>query len=509
MSRTKKTAKNTLVGLVCTGVSYLLSFVLQAMFIRLLGLEYSGVNSLFTDILKILNLADLGFNNAILFKLYKTIAKEDNAATEMYLTVYRRICYAVGTIVGVAGACCIPFLGSFVHEQPAFSEPLWSLYIIILANSVATHFINYKSILLIAKQDRYISIIIEYFCIFLKHALQIVVLMFFRNIYLYLMINLGATVLQGIITGIISNKKYHLSWHSRLKPSKSETREITRDVGALAVFKLCRTLNTTVDTLLISKFIAVAQTAIYGSTIIITNGLGTLIDTFNDGMIASIGDLNAKGDKDGVEKALKTSFHIMYLLYGTCTAVLVPFMSVFMKWWIGHTLSDACIFILLFNFFTGGLNANISTYRNSMGLYRKGWKRPAATVVVNCILSYILIKKIGIIGAFIGTSIANITTMLWYDPWVVYKYGLNRSAKGFFARYIVYLLIVLFASVSTYLLGCILPPVSSIISLIWHGLLYLIVSVILLLLGGALFETQKDVIKSLKTVFEKRGCSND
>ena len=504
MSRTKNTARNTIVGIACTGISYVLSFVLQAIFIRLMGLEYSGVNSLFLGILKILNIADLGFNNAILFKLYKTIADGDDKKTEMYLSTYRKICYTVGTFVAIVGLCCIPFLNSFVSEKPSFSEPLWTIYLFVLGSSVASHFINYRNILLIAKQDRYIATIIDYISIFFKHAMQIVVLLVYKNIYLYLAIDIISVLLRGLLYGIVSNKKYHLSWHSDKKITKEETKDLTKDVGALAVFKFCRTINATLDTLMISKFIAVAQTAIYGSTVILTDGLISLIDTFNDGIIASIGDLNATGDKDGVENTLKSSVHIMYLLYGICSAVLVPFMKEFMDWWIGYSLSNACIYVLIFNFYTGGINQHISTYRNSMGLYRKGWKRPMATVVVNFVASYILIQKIGILGAFLGTTIANITTMLWYDPYIVYKFGLNRSSKGFFGRYMVYLLFVFAASGLNYFIGTILPTADNIVLLVVHGIIYTACAALVLLLGGSFFKAQKDVIKRLLGLLKKK-----
>ena len=366
MSRTKKAVKNTLVGLVCTGVSYVLSFVLQAVFIRLLGLEYAGVNSLFTNILKILNIADLGFNNAILFKLYKTIAEEDDEATEMYLTLYRKICYGVSFVVAFAGLCCIPFLGDLINGEVTFREPLWSLYIIVLGTSVANQIFNYTGILLIAKQDRYIHIIIEYACIFLKHLLQIFALLVSKNIYLYLLIGLGVAILKGLVTGLVSAKKYKLSSHSKRKITKEESKDITKDVGTLAVFKLCRTLNSTLDTFLISKFIAVSETAIYGSTVVLTDGLGTLISTINDGIIAGVGNQNALGDKDGVEHTLRMSVHIMYLLYGICAAVLIPFTSMFMNWWIGYSLPDLCIYALVLIFYCNGINSNIATYRNSM-----------------------------------------------------------------------------------------------------------------------------------------------
>ena len=188
MSRTKKSAINSIVGIVCMIISSLLSFALQAVFIRLLGLEYSGINGLFTDILKILNLAELGINNAILFRLYKHIADDDQSEIEKVLSFYRKFSYTVGLVILFAGLLLVPFLHFFVKEIPTFPESLWSLYLIVLGTSVLSQFNHYKSIFIIAKQDRYIYTIITYSVIFLKHLLQILVLWLFGSIYLYLLV---------------------------------------------------------------------------------------------------------------------------------------------------------------------------------------------------------------------------------------------------------------------------------------------------------------------------------
>ena len=493
MSRTNKTAINTATGLICTVISSVLSFVLQAVFIRLLGLEYSGINSLFTDILKILNIAELGIENAVLFHLYHAISNKDQDEIELYLTSYRKICYLIGAVVGAVGLLFIPFLGNFVKEPPNFPEPLWSLYVIVLATSVSMHFIGYPSILFIAKQDRFISTIIQYACIFLKHGLQILVLVVFRNIYLYLLVDLGTTLLRGLIAGIVSWKKYHLSWHKKKNLTKDQRKDLTKDIGALAVFKFCRTLNVTIDTFLISKFISVATTAIYGSVTVITSALHGLLDTLNDGMIASVGDLFASGNRKRVKEVLLTSTHMVYLLYGVCTVVLVAFLGTFTTWWIGHTLPNSCIYVLLFNFYTSGHSSNVSTFRNAMGLYRKGWKRPAATALINLVVSWFLIQKIGLIGALLGTSIANISTIIWYDPLVVFKHGLQEKAWPFLGRYLIYLFFVATASVGTSFVSRLLPMSDGFISLVWHGAVYLACAAVLLLGMGAVFPEQKEL----------------
>jgi O-antigen/teichoic acid export membrane protein len=494
-SRTGKTAVNSAVGIICTVVNSLLSFALRAVFIRLLGLEYAGINTLFADILNILNLADLGFNNAILFRLYRTISNGDDEQTEMYITLYKKFCYAVGTIVGAAGLCFIPFLGNLISESPTFKEPLWSLYIIILFNSVLNHIVNYKTILFIAKQDRYITTLIQYACIMLRHILQIVSLIIFKNIYLFLLISVVTTLIQGFVNGAISKKKYHLSWRSKKKVDKEEIKTITKDVGSLSVYKLCRTLDATIDTFLISKFVDVSTTAIYGSTAMILNALTELLGVFNDGMIASIGDLNAEGNAEHLENVFYKSIHFTYLIYGICAATLVPFLSAFCDWWIGYTLEPLAIYIMLLNFIMYGFGMNVATFRNSMGIFRKGFTRPAFTAAFNLIFSTILAMRFGLIGTLFGTLIARTLTLVWYDPWLVLHVGMKKSPKRYYFRYFAYLLFAFIASVILLKISALLPSATGLFSLVWHGILYFVVAAAVIVLFGFVVPEQKEILK--------------
>lgn len=500
MSRTKKTAINSITGLICSVVSSVLSFVLRALFIRLLGLEYAGINTLFGDILSILNLVDLGFNNAVLFRLYKTIADGDDDSTEMYLTLYRKICYIVGIIIGVLGLLCVPFLNDLVKEAPKFKEPLWSLYLIILLTSVVSHLVNYKSILLIAKQDRYISTIIQYACIFLRHGLQIATLVFFKNIYIYLSVSLLTTVIQGVWTGIASYKRFHLSWHSKKQLPDGEVKTITKDVGALSVYKLCRTIDSTIDTFLISKFIAVSITAVYGSTMMILNALHELLGVFNDGMLASVGDLNASGDKKTLLSVFFQTTHFTFLLYGICTATLVPLILPFTDWWIDSSLPQSTVFFMLLGFYMYGMGMNIATYRNSLGIFRKGWKRPAITAIFNLVFSLVLIQKIGLSGAIIGTILARVLTGTWYDPYIVLKYGMNSTPYKYYLRYISYFMLTAIASLINFFIGKMLPNADSLIRLILSGVVYLICASAFLMGTGFIFEEHKIVLERIQGI---------
>lgn len=495
MSRTKKTAMNSIVGLSCTIVSSVLSFVLRAMFIRLLGLEYAGIDSVFADILSILNLADLGFNNAILFRLYKSIAQNNREDTELYLSVYKKICYAVGAFIGIVGLCFIPYLGVFMNKAPSFREPLWSLYIIVLFNSVVSHCVNYKSILIIAKQDRYITTIIQYTCIFLKHGLQIIALAFYKNIYIYLLVPTATTVLSGALNGVISRKRYPETWKSNRSLDKLQRQSIVKDVGALSVYKFCRTIDATIDTFLISKFVDVTVTAIYGSISMLLSALNELLGVFNDAMIASIGDLNASSSKENLEKVFYQAFHLNYLLYGVCTAALVPFLSDFTKWWIGYSLDAKCIYIVLLNFFMYGFGVNVATFRNAMGIFQKGWLRPAMTAIINLICSTVLVLKIGLAGTLLGTLIARTLTLVWFDPWLVLHHGMKKTVRKYYLRYFIYLVSVIITAISLVYLNMLFSQEVDLFILLVRGVVSALAAAIALLLLGSFIPEQRDLIQ--------------
>ncbi len=492
-----------MVGLLCTMANSILSFVLRAIFIRLLGLEYAGVNTLFTDILNVLNIADLGFNNAILYRLYKTIANGNDQETEAYLTLYKRICIWTGVIIGIAGIACIPFLPKLIKSEPTFTEPLWSLYVIVLATSVANHLVSYKNILLIAKQDRYITTIIQYSCIFLRNLLQIIALAVFRNIYLYLLVTLFTTVGNGIANGIVSQRRYKMSWSSKILPAKSERKQIVKDVGALSVYKLCRTIDATIDTFLISKFVSVTVTAIYGSITMLLSALNELLGVFNDGMIASIGDLNASGDRKHLEKVFYQSFHLTYLLYGICTATLIAFISRFSMWWIGYSLDKICIFVILLNFFMYGFGMNVATFRNSMGIFQKGWLRPAITAALNLIFSLLLVQKVGLLGTVLGTLIARTLTLVWFDPWLVIRHGMKGNVVKYYLRYLMYLLFAAVAGGVSYLVCRLLPQGTAFFEVLLNGVVSLAISAGLIIGLGALIPEQRELIARITPMVKR------
>ena len=62
--RVKQSAKNMISGFLYQTVTLILSFISRTVFINTLGTEYLGLNGIFTDVLSLLSMADLGFGTA-------------------------------------------------------------------------------------------------------------------------------------------------------------------------------------------------------------------------------------------------------------------------------------------------------------------------------------------------------------------------------------------------------------------------------------------------------------
>ena len=74
-------------------------FVMRTLLIYTLGMAYTGLNSLFTSILSVLNLAELGVGAAMTFSMYKPIAEDDTATVCALMRLYKIYYRVIGLVI--------------------------------------------------------------------------------------------------------------------------------------------------------------------------------------------------------------------------------------------------------------------------------------------------------------------------------------------------------------------------------------------------------------------------
>lgn len=288
-SRTYKSLKNTSIALVAQIFSVVLSFITRTIFIHSLGVGYLGLNGLFSNILSMLSLAEMGIGTAIVYEMYKPLATNDEPKTAAFMNLYRSLYKYIGFFIAVVGASLIPYLDVFINDSPDVSN-IEYIYILFLANAVLSYFFTYLRSIIIADQKAYISNINTIIFLVIQNIFQILSLIIFKNYYLYLIIQIVCTVLSNVEISIRANKLFpYLKKYKREKITKAEQIGLFKNVIGMMSAKIGAIVVNGTDNLLISAFVGLSSVGLYSNYTLIVNTVKTLFVQSISAITASVG----------------------------------------------------------------------------------------------------------------------------------------------------------------------------------------------------------------------------
>lgn len=448
-SRIKSTLINTAMGFIVRIVNILMSFVLRTVFIYTLGIEYIGVSSLFTDILTVLSLAELGIGSAITYALYKPIAANDNKKIAAIMHFFKRAYRFIALIVLLIGCAIIPFLDSLVNNVPNIRESIILIYVLFLINSVVSYLVAYKSTLLVACQKSYKISTVETMSTLVKTILQTISLFCFNNYIVFLIVAIIAEVAKNIIVSNRADKEFFEVWAYKDKRlSKNETKGLFKDIKALAMYKVSDIILNGTDSIIISTMIGTNIVGAISNYKLLFNSIYTIVNQFFTSAQPSIGNLAVESD----ENRQFSIFNVMnfFSFWITCyaTTSFIVLCEAFIKIWLGENckMGLPIVIVLTINFYLMMMIRPVSAFRISNGIFVRGQYRPVIMAMMNLIMSVILTLKIGVIGVLLGTIIARLITQVWYDPILVYRDIFKKNPLTYFKTYLIYVFITFMSS---------------------------------------------------------------
>ena len=434
-SRLGNTLRNFKFGAAAQLVVTLLGFVSRTVFIRVLGMEYSGVNGLYTSILDVLSLTELGLADVVIYSLYKPLAEGDTdrlaALMGYYKVIYRYIAFAVGVI----GLCLVPFLGVLVKSQiDRFHLVLY--YLMFLANSVCSYLLVYKASIIQADQKRYL--ISKYNMLFklLATLLQIVLLLVLRNFTVYLSIQIGMTVVNNLYVSRKADRLYPCLREKRELP-KEEKKAIFRDVRHMFSYKAGGQLLNGTDNLYISSMISTATVGIYDNyTMIQTMVVTAFTNTLNQAVLGSIGNLNATGTREQKKQIFDVYSLVFSWITTFCALSLLALYNPFIRIWAGENwlLPMSTVAVICLNYFLPNVLTPVWSYRNTTGLFRETRDILLYAAGINLVLSYFMGLRWGLTGILAATAVSRVLTSFWYEPYLLHKRIFGCSSIPFFLR---------------------------------------------------------------------------
>lgn len=449
-SRTENSIINSAMSIVTQVLTVVLNFAVKTVFIKMLNDEYLGVNGLFTNIITMLSLADLGIGIAIPYSLYKPLAKKDEHKINVLMNFYKKVYTIIGIAVLLIGLSLTPFLGLIIKDIPKNVPHLSLIYILFVIHSASSYFFVYKKFLIDSDQKGYITSRIIFTFSTLLSIIQIILLVTTKNYILFLLSSIILVIIQNIYISSKANKLYpFIKNKTDEKLEKEDMEGIKKNVSSLFIYKVGTVIMNGTDNIIISKFIGLIIVGFYSNYVLIINSITTVLNQIFNAITSSIGNLvvttNKKRSKEVYDNLNFANFWL-YALFGVCIIVLInPFINV----WIGkkYVMGFSIVFLLVLNFYVLGMQSVTNSFRNAYGLFWIAKYRPIIMVIINIVISVVLVQFIGIEGVLIGTLISRLVTTAWLDPYIVHKYGFEISPKSYYIDYLKYLVIFIAISI--------------------------------------------------------------
>lgn len=403
-SRTKNTLRNIYSGLLNQIVSIVLPFVNRTVILWTLGAEFTGLSSLFTSILSVLGVAELGFNSAVVYSLYKPMATHDEEQICRIVSMFRRIYNVIGTIILALGLLIMPFLKNLINGSYPDSINLYILYSLYLANSVVGYYMfAYKECMLIADQRKDLAQNMRTFVNVLRYLVQFVILIITRDFYLYMIVAIIGTMVTNLGLQYLTVKRY--PYYKTISGRLPIPSDMVTQVKGLLINSLCDTCRNSFDSMIISSFIGLTATAIYGNYYYIYSALYGVMLTISGALSASIGNSIITKSLEENYEDLNIFSTLFAVIFGGCTVCLVTLYQPFMRMWAGEKLllptSDMLLFAIYFYVINMNNIRNNYIAGNGMWWYLK--KSYVIEAVANLALNIVLGKLYGITGVLLAT----------------------------------------------------------------------------------------------------------
>lgn len=426
--------RNTLIGAI-SGISNkifvtVLPFIMRTIMINVMGIKYLGLSSLFSSILNMLSLAELGFGGALVYSMYKPIADNDTNVICALMGLYKNIYRIIGAVILAAGLIIMPFINHLINGDVPSDINIYTLYLIYLINTVSSYFLfAYKNSLLAAFQRNDISNVVSTILTTIEYGIQIALVITLRNYYCYAVIFPVFTVAGNIIRAVIVQRKYP-QYICKGTVSKELRTEIYKKTLALASHKLGNTISTSLDSMVISAFLGLSSVAIFGNYNYVVATVMAVIWIVYYSMTAGIGNrMNLYSEEKNYAdfKAL-TSFNNAVVCWATgCMLFLYqPFIEI----WTGkeNMLGTASVIIFCIYFYVFQSRKVVLLYKDAAGLWREDQLKPIVGAILNLAVSITLVKIIGINGVIISSIVSFLVVEIPWESRALYKYYFKKSA---------------------------------------------------------------------------------
>lgn len=451
--RLENSAKNIKTAWVLQLVHVLCQFVSRTAIIYTLSIEYVGLSGLFSNILTMLSLAELGVGEAIVFSLYGPISRGETDTIKAIMKFYQKVYIGVGLFILAAGFAITPFIDDFIKDVPDIPK-IYLIYMLYVVATAMSYFFSYRATFITANQRNYIVVLNNGICEVAMVIAQVAILLTTKNYILFMVIGIGFVIIQNISITIIANREYpYLKESVKYKMPSNVFTEIKKNTGAMVFHKIGTIVVFATDNLIISKFVGLVSVGMYANYVTVTNAVTTFISKFFNAISASIGNLAVE---ESIKTQEKTYFRIVFInfwLFNFSCCCLFNLLNPFIgEIWLSekYVFDTFVVLLIVVKIYISGMRSATQTFKNAKGLYWYNKYMPIYESLINLALSLWLVQNYGVAGVLMGTIASSLLTCVWIEPNVLYKHGFKKKPTEYYKKYALYFLVFTVSMLVTY-----------------------------------------------------------
>ena len=452
-SRTKNATRNIIFGILLKIYQIIIPFIMRTAMIYFMGVQYLGLNGLFGSVLQVLNLAELGVGSAMVYSMYKPIVENDSIRICALMRLYQNYYRVIGLVVAGLGLLLFPFIPRLIHSDLPPDVNVYVLYLLYLTATVFSYWMfAYKSSLIQAHQRNDIISKVTIALSSFQYISQLIVLVFLKNYYLFVVVVLVTQILTNVVTAIIASRLYPDYKPIGELPPK-EKRQINQRIKDLFTAKVGAVVVNSADTIVISAFLGLRILSIYQNYFFILSAVIGVVEVAFSACAAGIGNSIIVESKDKNYKDLRKFTLIIAWIAGFCATCFLCLFQPFMILWVGEELllEMPAVICLCIYFFVYEMNRVLNTYKDSGGIWHVDRFRALVTALANLCMNLIMVQYWGIYGVLLSTVIS----MLFIGmPWLLHNLFTmlfeKNYARGYILQLIYYSIITLIVAAATY-----------------------------------------------------------
>ena len=445
--RTKQSVKNIIATAFCYIITLVIGFASRSYFVRLLGVEYLGINSLFSNVISVMSVVELGFGSAIIYNLYRPLSENNQTQVKSLVQYYKKIYSIIALIICSLGLIITPFVPRIVGDITV-NINVYIVFWLFVIGTASSYLLTYKRSVFYADQKNYTINIIHTIIYVIGTIIQISVLILWSNYYLYLILNIFFNILENLLITFFANYKYKYLKGSSSEPLLPEIKQdIIKKVKGLLFHQIGSSIVMGTDNIIMSmtKSLGVIMVGKYSNYIMIINNLNNFMGQIFTSVTASVGNLLLEENKENTYNVYK---RILLLNAALCNFVCVSVyicITPLIKLWLGneYILPNIISILIVLNFYIQGMKRTCGLFRAAAGIFYENRYVPIIEAITNLIVSIALVYIWGVSGIILGTIVSSMVHWFYDFPKYVYGLVLKRNIKQYIFDYLPFCFIFL------------------------------------------------------------------